>query len=159
MKQATSGSAGAYAGLQTAIQMEELGRDFYEALGAATSDSATADLCRELAAAESSHIQVFRRMCSELARDGKTFLLRDSELAEARQAVKDAILPDRDTVLRLASAGSVSDILEMAIKMEKESADFYRALASQLSDATAIEGIIREEENHLRLLSNYAQSR
>lgn len=100
------GPATADAVLQTAIQMEELGRDFYEAFRAASAGSMTADLCRKLAAAEVGHIGVFRRMRSQLARDGKPVLLRDDQLAEARGGAKDAILPDRDTICRMASGGT-----------------------------------------------------
>jgi len=155
MQQATLSSVTADTVLQTAIQMEELGRDFYEALGAVTDDPAMADLCRRLAAAESSHLDVFRQMRSKLARRGETVLLRDRRLAEARQAAKDAILPDPDTIRRLARSGGAADVIEMAVRMETEAVAFYRVLAGQLPDAAAVEAVIREEEGHLRLLTTF----
>ena len=155
MEQATLGSATADAVLQTAIQIEELGRDFYDALGTAIRDRAMADLCRRLASAESGHLGIFRRIRSELARQGKTVHLHDRLLAEARRVGKEAVLPDRHAIRRLVSGGGVADLLDMAIQMERQSIRFYRVLASQLPNAVAVESVIREEEDHLRLLQAF----
>ncbi len=153
MRQASPGSASADAVLQTAIQMEELGRDFYDALGAATSDPRMAELCRELASAESDHLAVFRRMRSELARQGRTVLLRDDQRAEVRQVAKGAMLPNREEVRRVACEGRIADLLGMAIQMERDSIRFYRGIAANLPDGNAVEAVVREEQDHVRLLS------
>ncbi|KKK89182.1 hypothetical protein LCGC14_2735690 [marine sediment metagenome] len=138
--------------IQTAIQLEEMGRDFYEALGTATSDPGMVELCRSLAQAEEDHPQVFQRIRSELARHGRTILLPDDRFAEARRAVKEAVLPDPDTIRRIADTGDVDNLLKMAIRMERDSIQFYMAIASGLPDHPAIEAVIREEQTHLRQL-------
>ena len=153
MTQATLHSATADAVLQAAIQMEELGKDFYDALAAAIGDRPTVELCRKLAAAEVGHLAVFRQMRSELAHRGETVLLPDCQLAEARQVAKHTVLPDQDAICRMVSAGDVEQLFEMAIRMENESVRFYRMLAGQLPDPAAVDGVIREEEEHVRLLS------
>ena len=153
MRQATLGSATADAVLQTAIQMEELGKDFYDAFGVATSDPHMAELCRKLVIDESNHGQVFRRIRSELAAQGGTVLLRDDQLAEARQVAKDAILPNRDEVRRVVCEGRVADLLEIAIQIERDSIRFYRGIAVNLPDGDVVEAVVRQEQDHLRLLS------
>ena len=53
--------------VRMAVQMEELGRDFYEALGGATRDPRVFQLCHRLAAEEDKHREIFRRLHSSLA--------------------------------------------------------------------------------------------
>ncbi len=139
--------------IQTAIQMEEAGKDFYDALGAATSDPRLADLCRQLSSAEAHHREILQRLRSELARQAKTVFLRDDQTAEARQAVREAILPDPATIRRLASEGSVAALLQTAIQMERNSIAYYRRLVGALPEGAAVEAVIREEQGHLRLLT------
>lgn len=153
MRQETPVCAAADAAIQMAIQMEETGKDFYEALEAATSDPRVAQLCRELAIAEANHEQVFRRIRSELAREGATVLLSDDQLAEARQTAKDAILPNRDEIQRVVCQGHLTDLLEMAIQMERDAIRFYRSIAASLPDGNAVETVVRQEQDHLRQLS------
>ncbi len=153
MSHETAVWATADAAIQTAIQIEEIGRDFYDAFGAATSDPHMAELCRKLAIDESDHERDFRRIRSKLAAEGGTVLLRDDQLAEARQVAKGAILPNRDEILRMVHEGHVADLLEMAIKMERDSIRFYQAIAANLPDANAVEDVVRQEQEHLRLVS------
>jgi len=151
-KEAVSDTAGD-AAIQAAIQMEEVGKDFYDALGAATSHPTLADLCRELSAQEAGHRETFRRIRSELARQAKTVLLSDDQAAEARQTVREAILPDRAAIRRLVSEGSVAALLQTAIQMEKDSIAYYGRLIGALPEPAAVEAVIREEQEHLRLLT------
>ena len=138
--------------VQTAIQMEELGQDFYEALGSAASNPEIAELCRKLAAEEGEHRRTFQRIRSDLAGQGRTVLLGNDQLARAYQAAKERIVPDRATIARVASAGGVIDLLEMAVEMEKEAIGFYAGLAAGLPREGAIGAVIQEEQKHLRTL-------
>jgi rubrerythrin len=143
--------------VQTAIQMEEIGKDFYDALAAVTSDPKMNGLCRKLAAEEAKHREVFRQIRSGLAHQGKTVLLRDDQLAEARRAAKQAVITDRETIARAAFGGSVAALLEMAIQMQRDAIRFYTALAENLPQAAAVKAIIQEEETHVRSLSALRQ--
>ena len=51
------------------------------------------------------------------------------------------------------NSATADAVLQTAIRMEKESVRFYRILAGQLPDPPAVDGVIREEEEHVRLLS------
>jgi len=139
--------------IQMAIQMEETGRDFYEAIGSATTDSEMQDLCRRLAADEANHREVFRRIRSELARQGKTILLRDDQIAEARRAAKEGILPNRETIRNVVTTGNVADLLAVATQMERDAIRFYSSIAGNVPDRTAVQVVIQEEQAHLRVLS------
>ena len=139
--------------IQMAIQMEETGRDFYEAIGSATTDPEMLALCRRLAAEEANHREIFRQIRSELARQGKTIILRDDQIAEARRAAKEGILPNQETILKVVTTGNMADLLAVAIQMERDAIRFYSGIAGNVPDRTAVEAIIQEEQAHLRILS------
>ena len=76
--------------IQMAIQMEELGRDFYEALGGATRDPRVFQLCHRLAAEEDKHREIIRRLHSNLAARGELVMLTDEQAAAARRRIRSA---------------------------------------------------------------------
>jgi len=139
--------------LQTAIQMEELGRDFYKALAAATREPKVRDLCVKLADAELKHRQTFQEMRSGLACQGKTVLLPAHQLAAARQAARGTVLPDPDAIRQMASQGDLRALLDLAVQMEKDSIGFYRSFSDSAPDRAVVEAIILEEQKHLQLLT------
>ena len=139
--------------IQMAIQMEETGKDFYEAIGSATTDLEMLNLCRRLAAEEANHREVFQQIRSELARQGKTILLRDDHIAEARRAAKEGILPNRETIRKVVTTGNVADLFAVATQMERDAIRFYSGILGNIPDRTAVEVIIQEEQAHLRVLS------
>lgn len=139
--------------IQAAIQMEEMGRDFYDALGAVALDPALADLCRRLAMAEAKHRDTYRRMRYGLAQLGQTAMVADEQIVNVRQAVKQNVLPDAATVRRLAATGKYADLLDAAIAVEKSLVEIYQRLAANLPPGTAIDSIIAEEQSHVHLLT------
>ena len=139
--------------IQMAIQMEKTGKDFYEAIGSATTDPEMLNLCRRLAAEEANHREVFRRIRSELSRQGKTILLRDDQIAEARRAAKEGILPNRETIRKVVTSGNVADLLAVAVQMERDAIRFYSGIPGNVPGRTAVEAVIQEEQAHLRVLS------
>ncbi|MCE5279588.1 MAG: ferritin family protein [Planctomycetaceae bacterium] len=139
--------------LQMAIMMEELGSDFYEALAGVTRDVSTQDLCKRLAGEETRHRATFLKMRSELAAQGKTVLISDEKIAQARRALKADVLPNGQTLREAIASGKVSALLDLAIGMEHDAVAFYTRLAANVQDKTAIEAIIREEKIHARVLT------
>ena len=158
MFQQTSSKTTGDAVLQAAIQMESTGADFYEAIAVATQNAKVRGLCMKLAAAESRHREVFQQMRSELAGRGETVLLGDQQLAEARKAAKEAILPTPGAVRKMAAGGDIRALLDMAIQVERDSIRFYRSFSSSASDqdSKSLDAIIREEEEHLLLLTAFS---
>ena len=139
--------------LQTAVQMEELGRDFYEALGGATRDPRVFQLCHRLAVEEDKHGEVFRQLHSDLAERGQSLLLSNEQTAAGRRRLKERVMPTSDTIRQVACGGNIIDAVNMAVKMEAESVRFYTLLAEGMPPGNAIEAVIAEERTHLRLLS------
>ena len=139
--------------LRMAVQMEELGRDFYEALGGATGDPRIFQLCHRLAAEEDKHRKIIRRLHSDLAARGESVMLTNEQAAAARRRIRERVLPTSETIRQVACGGNIIDALNMAVKMEAEAVRFYTYLAGNLPPGNAIEAVIAEERTHLRLLS------
>ncbi len=138
--------------VQAAIQMEELGRDFYEALGAVCADRKTGELCKKLAKDETYHAEVFRKMRSELAKQGKTVLLTARQTTDVRRALRSGNLPDAETIRRIAASGKVADLLAMAIETETNTIRYYTEMAQHVSDRAAVQAVIQEEQAHVERL-------
>ena len=139
--------------VQMAIQMEELGRDFYEALGGASADPRVLQLCHRLAREEAKHRETFRQLHRELASQGISVLLTDEQAAAARRRLKEQVVPPSEIIRQVACGGTAIEALTMAVRMEAEAVRFYTHIAEQLPAGNAIEAIIAEERVHLRLLS------
>ena len=146
----------AHAVIETAIEMEHLGGDFYRSLAESGIDRKLCELCGKLAAAEAKHCEFFRQIRSNLAQHGETVVLRDDQLADARQVAKDAIFPDQGAVGKLVSEGDVSNLIDMAKQIEQSAIDFYTSIAAALPDSDAIHTLIRAEQTHLRMLDDFA---
>jgi len=132
--------------------MEEMGGDFYEAFAVATEEPKVRQLCQRLAAVELNHRNVFQQMRSELARRGRTILVPADYLATMRQRARKAIVPDPDTIRQMLSKGDTRSLLDMAVQMEQDSIRFYSSFIDSVPDRGILEAIIREEQEHLRLL-------
>ena len=136
-----------------AITLEELGRDFYEALGGAAREPKVLQLCHRLATDEIAHRNAFRRLQDDLAELGKSVLMSSEQAACTRQRIEQQVLPTADIIRRVACGGDVIEALTMAVKMEAEAIRFYTHLAENLPPENPVTTIIAEERNHLRLLS------
>lgn len=138
--------------LQVAIQLEELGRDFYETLASASTDADMTRFCRGLALTESHHRDVFSHLRQELAGRGRTVLVADADLAEARRVLKEVVVPDRSQMLQTLLGGRPADLLDRAAEMERNSINYYRSLAEHLSEKGVVLTVLEEELGHLRTL-------
>ena len=150
---ATDANSGDQA-LQAAIQMEQLGQDFYAALAGASADPQVRDLCRKLAVEEANHLRIFQRIRSDLARKGRTVLLGDRQAAQTRQDLMEQVLPEAEAVRKLAARGNAEEMLAMAVQMEKDAILFYGGMPRPVREAPEVQTVIREEQNHLRMLSS-----
>jgi rubrerythrin len=143
--------------LQMAIQMEELGKDFYESLCVAMDNPKLVQLCHKLAGEEANHRELFRELRASLAAQGKTVFLTDSQLCEARQKIKTSLLPDSSAIQRVIASNSLRDLLALAIQMEANAVYFYSQLAQSLPENNVVETIANEEQRHLNLLTQFKQ--
>jgi len=139
--------------VEMAIQIEQLGRDFYEALGGAAHDPQIKQLCYHLAADEDRHLEIFRRLGQKLIAQGTPVLLTTEQTLAARRRLQEQIVPTSDVIRQIACGGNVVEALTLAVRMEAEAARFYTHIAAKLPPDNEIEAIIAEERSHLRLLS------
>lgn len=140
--------------IQIAVEMEETGEVFYEALAASAGDEQVRSLCRRLARDEIDHRRTFQRLRESFAADWPMRDLEPEELDFTQSLINEKILPNLDEARAVASGGSTADALDMAIRMEMDSVRFYSELlaGADRGDAEAIELIIKEERQHARAL-------
>jgi len=137
--------------LTMAVDLEETGRGFYEALALGCGNREMAALCARLAKAEAQHAAVFQEMRKRLPRTDRTKPLTDEQAARVHSMVKDFVIPKPPMVSKVALHGQAKDALAMAIQMERDSVRFYENILRdvQPSQAAAIDDIIRQEKMHL----------
>ena len=132
---------------QMAMEMEETGEVLYEAMAAAARNDAVSNLCRRLAGQEREHYKVFERMRRSLP-TGRPARWEAVEFDQA--LINDRIVPDPGEALRIASSGSLTETLELAIQLERDAVSFYSDMLKcvEAGDAEAVGRIIDEERRH-----------
>ncbi|MFZ0240054.1 MAG: ferritin family protein [Desulfobacterales bacterium] len=139
---------------EMAEQMERNGEKFYKNAAGAIDDAAHKTLLLELAAMEIDHEKTFKAMRSDLkaAEKGATVFDPDGEAALYLRALADT----RVFFEKKIDVSSMEKILKAAIEAEKDSIVFYLGMKNAVPDKLGqdrIEGIIKEEMGHIRLLS------
>jgi rubrerythrin len=110
--------------LQVAIEMEQLGRTFYESLSLGCKHAEIAALAMSLAKAEEEHIETFERMRNALPPHQRGPELAEKELFAASVELRKKILPDARAVIKVAQSSDIFKALDMAIEMETEAVAF-----------------------------------
>ena len=139
---------------QVAMEMEQTGEVFYEALAASSRDERTSRLCRRLAREETEHFRTFKNLREGRSRAWPARPMTEDQLTFTRSLIKEKLIPTPEEARRVALHGGAMDALDMGIKMEDDSVKFYEELlaGAEASDAEAIELIIKEEREHARAL-------
>jgi rubrerythrin len=145
---------GIYSGaeiFEIAMELEEAGRVFYEALAEKSEDHDLADLCRNLATQEADHYRKFKKMGEALVQRPASRPLTWDELHFAQILIEERVLSDPDAARDAAATGDVAGMLETAIRLEKDSVLFYTELLHEVDekDAPAVQEIIEEEKRHV----------
>jgi len=141
--------------LQVAIEMERMGKTFYESLAMGCGDSPRiAALAADLAKAETRHIGFFKQMLSELSSSKRGPQLTPKEVYEAARELRVEIIPGPSAVLNAVLTSDIKKALEMAIDMESASVAYYKQLSlnTKPEDAEILTRIIEEENKHLEAL-------
>ena len=142
--------------LQIAVQMEQLGYTFYEALAAGCGQAEISRLADSLAKAELTHLQTFKQMLSGLPAEQRGRKLTEEQLVSAVKEWRNAILPTASEVRQVVLRGDIVEVLDMAIAMETNAIAFYLELASSVigKDATVVTSLAAEERQHLSMLQD-----
>jgi len=139
---------------EMAEQMERNGEKFYKDAAATIRDEAHKKLLLELAAMEVDHEKTFKAMRSDLKATEKSATVFDPQ-GEAALYLR-ALVDTRVFFEKKVDVSSMESILKAAIEAEKDSIVFYLGMKNAVPDKFGkdrIEGIIKEEMGHIRLLS------
>lgn len=140
---------------EVAMEMEQVGGDFYKALARGSDDVEVRKFCAQTAKEEEAHYKTFQRLRELESQENK---LSDKALFELQQLGRSIVQPSPTAVQQVAIGGSIKDALEMAMNMEKNSIRFYQVLLDhQPNLAEAMKRIIQEEQSHLAKLQKLAQ--
>jgi len=154
---------------EIAEQIEKNGAKFYREMAENFSDVAVRQLFLDLAAMEDEHEKVFISMRADLSDKEREPTVFDPEgesalylkaLADLRvfdkKAIEDFVLPEE-----LTEKEKMKKIFHEAINREKESIVFYLGMKELLPvhlGKNKIDDIIKQEMEHIRLLSNRLMS-
>lgn len=138
--------------IQTAIQMEKDGYNFYKKAAAQTTSSMGKEIFESLAHDEELHLEVFQKLFDEQV--GKSEW--DDLVNSSKKYANLSVFP-KD--LQSSAEGHPStnelDALRMAMDSEKEAIDYYSKIFSCAADEQAkqiINEIISQEKSHYFLL-------
>jgi rubrerythrin len=143
---------------EMAEQIERNGAKFYRA--AAEKFPAVGQILLELAAMEDNHEKTFVAMRSELSGTEAEPIVfdPDNQAQLYLQAMADEHIfnINSDPINQLDNLGRPEEVLKMAMGLERDSIAFYTGLKESVSRKAGkekVEAIIREEINHVAILS------
>ena len=146
---------------EMAEQIERNGARFYRRAAEGAVDPRNRQLLLDLAAMEEEHEKVFASMRSDLANEKPETAVfdPDGQAALYLRAMADGHVFDvkTDPLQLFTGKETVEDILRVAMGMEKDSIVFYLGMKERIPERLGkdrIDGIIKEEMDHLALLSN-----
>ncbi|MCJ7545199.1 MAG: ferritin family protein [Phycisphaerae bacterium] len=143
--------------LELAIRMEEIARDFYEALGLGSDDPKVREFCLEASRQEASHRATFQSMREQWSRSHQAHLTSPQALEAVAALAKQQTLPDPDKVREVAMGGNLGGALKVAVEMEQASIRFYEDMGRNLpSLAEALGSILAQERTHVSKLQAIA---
>ncbi len=143
--------------LEWAVEIENNGEAFYNAVAAKSTEPEVKALFEDLAIQEQKHCQTFRKMLEETpGRDLSTFD-HDEYQAYLQAALSNALFAGPEKGLTLAKrAQDRETALRAAIGFEKDTLLFFYDVRELMREAQrkAVSAIILEEKAHLRRLAS-----
>ncbi|UCD14606.1 MAG: ferritin family protein [Thermoplasmatales archaeon] len=139
---------------EVAEEIERNGAKFYRSVADSVSDRNNRKLLNDLAEMEDEHEQTFKTMRSQLSQDEKIVTTFDPE-GESEKYLR-ALADTRVFYEKEIDANSLEEIYKTAITAEKDSIVFYlgmRDIVPEHLGKQKLDGIIKEEMGHIRLLS------
>lgn len=153
--------------VEVAMTMEEEGIRFYALAEQKTGDPEMKKLFAFLREKEHQHIETFRRLYSDLAAregtpDAELWLLDTEVSSYFRAYVDSAVFPTKGAAeAAIARLHGITDILDLALRIEKESILFYYELLAHAPwpEARELLGkVIAEERRHVLLIRERLRS-
>jgi rubrerythrin len=145
------------AGLQTALKMEEDGKEFYLKASKASANKLGAHLFRKLADEEDVHREIFKSIYNKIKKEQQwhdTGFTPDQ--GRNLKTVFAAAMEKMDKEYKPAQAEL--DAVKTAIAMENKTLDFYRERSSktgQYAEKHLYVALAEQESDHSRILQDY----
>lgn len=143
-----------------AEQLEKNGALFYRSAAKKIPDKPISQLLHDLAIWEEKHKEIFARMRTSLKGKGKNAksIATDDKSSFYLQMLSGGNLFDlqSDSLEQIHPGMTIDEILQMAIKKEKDSVIFYLSLKHLLAkkaDQKIIDAIIDDEMDHITFLN------
>ncbi|MBI9085725.1 MAG: ferritin family protein [Desulfobacterales bacterium] len=139
---------------EMAGQLERNGAAFYRKAAEGIGDDAGKAMLTRLAAMEDDHEKTFAAMRKELAAGEKAATVFDPEGDSV--AYLKALVDTRVFFEKEIDTSSMKEILKAAIEAEKDSIVFYLGMKEAVPEKLGkdrLDGVIKEEMGHIRLLS------
>ena len=139
-----------------AVQMEEMGAEFYRKGAALVGDKRVSKVLYDLAVMEDHHATTFMNMLKNLLRfmGKKSYVSKNEEFLHL--LVDDYVFFLATSPTDVISEGAnVREIIQLAIQKEKESVVFYsffQRLFERDEDKKKVEAIVNEELQHIATL-------
>ncbi len=139
--------------LETALNIEEEGKKFYETLAKKVKNEKYKEFFEKMAKEEEKHAARFRCLAEKFEDD--IYIDSDEALLYLKNYTEGRVFPKIEDMMKWVEGKSFEDIVEYSIVMEKESIIFYTELKAWLRDEKTrklIDAIIDEEREHIRTL-------
>ena len=140
---------------EIAEQIERNGSRFYRNVADKVTDESKKKLLTDLAEMEDEHERTFKNLRSELSMDEKIQTTFDPE--GQTELYLRALADTRIFYEKEVDTSSIKEILKSAITAEKDSIVFYLGIKNVVPahfGKEKLDNIIKEEMEHIRLLSN-----
>lgn len=143
---------------EMAEQIERNGGSFYRKVAEATTDEDLRGVLLQLASMEDDHIKVFSSMKEELAGQpwAQGFEQENEAVLFLRAMAYGKVFDTQKDPAVLVGEMSMTDTLNKAISLEKDSIAFYTGIKELVPAEFGkgrIDAIIKEEMRHVRILS------
>ena len=150
---------------QIGVEIEKNGKAFYQAAAEAAEDPATEKLFKDLSAWEESHVELFENLKRQLPAEGGGFDVSDpdGEMTRYLKANADShvFVINTDMPQLVQQCGSPVEVLNMAIRFEKDSVALYASMKNVVPEdmgRDTIDRLVQEELSHVSIIQSRIES-
>lgn len=142
--------------VQMGVQIEENGRDFYNAVAKSSKDDKAKEVFNFLAREETRHIEDFKKLLSTVEKYEPPEVYPGEYFAYLKALADEHVFTQKNKGEEVAGkVKSDKEAIELAIGFEKDSILLYIQMKDMVPDngKKVVDNLIDQEKNHLRRLS------
>jgi len=147
--------------VELGIQIEINGRDFYNTLAAKINDQKAKETFRYLAEEEEKHIEAFKRILDSVQKYEPKETYPQEYFAYMNSAAGNYVFTQKGKGVEIAAiVKNEQDAIDLGIGFEKDSITFYEGMKKIVpeEDQEIIDGLIEQEQDHLRQLTDLKEN-